>query len=370
MDKSVKKLSAHTFIGDFGQTVSEFSLECSGKIPALAPENFTITGARKDISGKRPPSGITNLRTEKNKLILEVDPFIYKGDFSISGEGGAKKFSFTASDVTEVTTRTADDFAAMEEDGVLYRLHTPDLAGPRPLVLYLHGGGESGFDNFIQLTGTMGAVNLAERWPDKYIMAPQAPGGALGSAELARMMGPGGAFDMSIGKLPEISSRGWHRMYLAKICKIIRNMIAEGKVDEKRVYITGLSMGGAGTLRTLSVDPTLFAAAAPVCPSMNGETYMILSNIRNTAIWVSAAYIDHQPARHAYLTRAYQKLLEDGFVEARLTIYTPEDLAQYGIGSDPTLTHRELLSENHSCWTLTYHNEYGILDWLISVVKD
>jgi predicted peptidase len=217
----------------------------------------------------------------------------------------------------------------------------------------------------------MGAANLAERFPDMYIMAPQAPGDQLTAADFERLMKAGNPFDMRVGKTPDSGkgARGWNRDYLSKICKVIRGMISNGKVDPKRVYVTGMSMGGGGTLRILSVDPDLFTAAAPICPSMNGETYMILNNVTKTDLWLSTAYIDHQPARHVYLTRAYQKLLADGNIDVRLTIYTPEELAEYGIGCRSDLTYKELLAENHNSWTLTLHNEYGILGWLVSKVK-
>ena len=154
----------------------------------------------------------------------------------------------------------------------------PESIGPRPLVLFLHGGGECGNDNFYQMVGTMGAANLAERWPDAFIMAPQAPGGQLTPEEFARMMKSANPFNMSVGKSPDSGkgTRGWNRDYLMRVCQIIRGMIADGLVDRRRVYVTGLSMGGGGTVRILSVDPDLFAAAAPICPSMNGETFMIL----------------------------------------------------------------------------------------------
>jgi predicted peptidase len=374
MDNSIKKVTAYTYVGDFGQTVYQFALDCAGSVPELSPADFKIVGGRKDIHGNLAPSGITAVSAEGGRLILKTDPFVYFNvDFSISGLGNAAKFSFSKADITSAVTKTADEFSTLSESGVIYRLHSPEVSGPRPLVLFLHGGGECGTDHNAQLLGTMGAVNIAERWPDVYVMAPQAPGGPMpagGMQQVQQVLG--NPFDMRIGKLPDSgkTGRGWNRDYLVKVCQIIRNMIAAGKVDPRRVCVTGLSMGGGGTLRAMSVDPDLFAAAAPVCPSMNGETYMILGSIRNTAVWVSTAYIDHQPARHAYIAGAYQKLLDDGITEAHMTIYTPEELAVYGIGVCGSLTNTQLLEENHNSWVLTYHNEHGILDWLISVAKD
>ena len=45
-----------------------------------------------------------------------------------------------------------------------------------------------GEDNELQLTGTLGALRLAERWSDMYIMAPQAPSGNLGMQEMFEVM--------------------------------------------------------------------------------------------------------------------------------------------------------------------------------------
>ncbi len=372
MNALIKHISVQTFVGDFGQAVESFTLSCNGPIPAITAADFRIEGAQKDISGKVPPAGVLEISTADTTVTLHADPFLYRTDFRITGSGAAEALSFTKGDIGEILTRTADDFEPHHENGVLYRLYRPDGAGPRPLVLFLHGGGECGDDNFFQMVGTMGAACLAERWPDAYIMAPQAPGSLMTPEELARLMKNANPFNMSVGKAPDSGkgARGWNRDYLLRVCQVIRGMIADGLVDRRRVYVTGLSMGGGGTVRILSVDPDLFAAAAPICPSMNGETFMILQNIRRTALWISAAYIDHQPGRHAYLFQAYQKLLEDGYTEVHLTIFTPDELAAYGIGCRSDLTQAELLGENHNCWALTYHNEHGILDWLISVVKE
>ena len=151
-----------------------------------------------------------------------------------------------------------------EENGVHYRMYEPECMGKRPLVLFLHGGGECGEDNELQLTGTLGALRLAERWSDMYIMAPQAPSGNLGMQEMFEVMKKRGnpfSADMGITPFSLKGERGWNRDYVAKVTDIIRKMISDGKVDENRVYLIGMSMGGGGVLQTISVAPDLFAAA-------------------------------------------------------------------------------------------------------------
>jgi predicted peptidase len=50
--------------------------------------------------------------------------------------------------------------------------------------------------------------------------------------------------------------------------ELLQKVIADNAahVDMKRIYITGLSLGGAGTLGTLITHPNFFAAAIPICP--------------------------------------------------------------------------------------------------------
>ena len=46
---------------------------------------------------------------------------------------------------------------------------------------------------------------------------------------------------------------------------LTRRLIKSEAVAKDRVYITGLSMGGMGTLEAVYRYPKIFAAAAPVC---------------------------------------------------------------------------------------------------------
>ncbi|MBP0986616.1 MAG: prolyl oligopeptidase family serine peptidase, partial [Oscillospiraceae bacterium] len=150
-------------------------------------------------------------------------------------------------------------------------------------------------------------------------------------------------------------------------------MIDEGKVDPKRIYVTGMSMGGAGTVRAMSVGSDLFAAAVPVCPSMTPETFTILKSIRRP-IWVTSAYIDHTLYRHKYLVDAVMNMRDNGNDNAHLTLFSPEDLEKYDVSITPSLMQAEnygkLFRQNHWSWVPTYKNEYGIMSWLLNQTKD
>ena len=84
---------------------------------------------------------------------------------------------------------------------------------------------------------------------------------------------------------------------------------------------------------------------------------------------METAYMDHQPGRHAYLLEACEKLWREGRGDVEYTIFKPEELEAYGIGTTEGLTDKELYEENHNSWILVFHNERGILDWMISHQK-
>ena len=82
---------------------------------------------------------------------------------------------------------------------------------------------------------------------------------------LARMMAKGDPYKVIVGSDPDNDKddRGWNREYLGRVCDLIRAMIADGRVDAHRVYVIGMSMGGFGTIKAVSIAPDLFAACAP-----------------------------------------------------------------------------------------------------------
>lgn len=368
-----EKIKLWTAMRDYGQMVNRVTFHIEGDIPSLTPEDFLCENCFYDLSAKKPIAGIKTVSAEDGCVTLTMDWFLYRIDFQIRGTGSAEGVLINKKTAEETAVEHADWFSYHSVDGVNYRLYTPQRAeGARPLILFLHGGGGSGEDNETQLVDTLGAIKLAERCPDMYVFAPQAPTGGLSMQEaFARMQAKGDPYRVLIGSDTdnEFDSRGWNRWYLAKIADIIRGMIASGEVDGKRVYVIGMSMGGGGTLKMLSVAPDLFAAAVPICPSMNGESWAILNNLPKVPTFILASYIDHSTSRHAYILRAVQKLWKEGRKDVEYVLFTEEELKEYGIGTTPGVTTRELYLENHNCWILALHNEYCCLDWMFSHVK-
>jgi acetyl esterase/lipase len=344
-------------------------IELDSTPPVLTPEDFICTNCYSDLGATVPISGVKTVEADGNILRLTTDPFLYRIDFAVECISSALTVKITKDSADGVEVFHEEIFRPIVENGVRYRLYEPECFAPRPLVLFLHGGDGCGEDNMRQLTDTIGAIKLAERLTDMYVMAPQAPSGGISPEEMfARMQAKGNPFQVVVGADPNNgkNDQGWNREYLGRVCDVIRKMIKEGKVDASRVYAIGMSMGGCGVLKAVSAAPDLFAACVPICPSMNGESYPILENFPDVPTYIASAYIDHQTARHAYLLRGVQKLWDKGRRDVRITLFTPEELKEYGIGITPNLSMKDLYTENHYSWILVLHNEYGILDWMLS----
>ena len=63
---------------------------------------------------------------------------------------------------------------------------------------------------------------------------------------------------------------------------LVKKIIKMYNVDNRRVYVTGLSMGGYGTIALANERPDLFAAALPVC---GGADFSDYSNLKGLPLW-------------------------------------------------------------------------------------
>jgi predicted peptidase len=134
-----------------------------------------------------------------------------------------------------------------------YRLLKPDNYDPKEkyaLVLFLHGAGECGTDNKAQLKNSVVEFTKDENRKNYpcFLAVPQCPSRNVGWSDF-RSKTP--------GKQPSDAAR------LA--LEIVGALQKEFSIDPKRLYITGLSMGGYGTWDIITRNPDLFGAAVPVC---------------------------------------------------------------------------------------------------------
>lgn len=137
-----------------------------------------------------------------------------------------------------------------------YLLHTPidyDEKEEWPLIVFLHGAGERGDD--LELVKTHAIPKfLDEREEFPFIVvSPQCP------------------------------KDTWWNAHFEDLYYLIQEIKENYKVDTKRIYLTGLSMGGFGTWDLASKYPEEFAAIIPVC----GGTMNIfeIPKLKNTAVW-------------------------------------------------------------------------------------
>jgi len=143
-----------------------------------------------------------------------------------------------------------------------YRLFRPETSAKVPLIVYLHGSGGLGDDNLKQLgLGNIFGTRvwlLAEnqlRFPS-YVLVPQTDRGwvrydpellAKGETKVVRGLGDG------------------NRLVL----EIVNKLLEEFAIDDRRIYVTGQSMGGAGVWNMTAHRPHFFAAAAPCCGGLS-----------------------------------------------------------------------------------------------------
>src|SRR5687767_12343949 len=58
----------------------------------------------------------------------------------------------------------------------------------------------------------------------------------------------------------------WPASYVMDVVNHVKKNL---RIDERRIYLTGLSLGGRGVWKTAADYPDVFAAIAPICPAGN-----------------------------------------------------------------------------------------------------
>lgn len=128
-------------------------------------------------------------------------------------------------------------------------------------------------------------------------------------------------------------------------------------VDEDRIYLTGLSMGGAGAMKLAFRRPDVFAAIAPVCGKHGAE--LEASNrpsfVRRLE-YAASAYAVAENARHLPVSLMHGA--KDAIVKAKNSTQMHERLQQLGYQSQ-----LEIYPDvEHAAWENAYADA-RIFDW-------
>lgn len=155
---------------------------------------------------------------------------------------------------------TGELVKAESKEGLLYQIYgDPKWDGKQryPLLIWLHGAGQSGNDNQSQLAGSPKALynKAAQEKHPCIVLMPQCPDRAI----------------------------GWKDQVADNLMTLINDMCANLPVDKDRIYLTGSSMGGFGTWGMITKWPDVFACAVPLCGGGDPSKAAI---IKDVPIWI------------------------------------------------------------------------------------
>ena len=174
-----------------------------------------------------------------------------------------------------------------------------------PLVLFLHGAGESGNDlNKVKIHGPPKLIAAGKQFP-AIVVSPQS----------ARM--------------------GWNPQSLNAL---LDDLVAKYRVDKDRIYVTGLSMGGFGTWALASANADRFAAIVPICGGGNPAD---AAKMKDLPIWVFHG-------------------AKDGAVKLEQSERMVDALKSAGAKNVDFTVYPDL---EHDSWTVTYDNP-KVWEWL------
>lgn len=201
-----------------------------------------------------------------------------------------------------MTARAADtgflDKSYESPDGktyqyVLFVPHDYKKGTPTPLILSLHGAGETkGGKKMPVEVGIGTAIKKREKSFPFITIIPQAP--------VRGWQAGGESAKMALGILEQVEK--------------------EYSVDPKREYLTGLSMGGFGTWSLAAAMPDKWAAIVPICGGVRGTTAdEVAKRIKDIPAWVFHG--DKDPAVPVQQSRDMVAALEKAGGHPKYTEY-------------------------------------------------
>ena len=230
---------------------------------------------------------------------------------------------------------TIDDFLEDSYNQLPYRLYIPknyDISKSYPLVLFLHGAGQRGDENIFQMDSyaMLFAQDSIQNIQACFVLVPQCPW----YDQWVNSPWENGSYN--IDETPLSAP-------LSKVIDIIGILKNDYSIDNSRVYVTGLSMGGYGTWDIISRYPLMFAAAIPICgagdPSKANRIKHIPLQFFHSSDDPTVPVAGSRDMKNALIT---------------------ENAADF--------KYKEYDNLGHDCWTSAYF-EPGLISWMFSKVN-
>lgn len=186
--------------------------------------------------------------------------------------------------------------------------HSEMRNGLYPLLIFLHGAGERGTDpSLLKVHGPPKLIDAGKKFPF-YVISPQCH--------------PNEIWDIH------------------KLKYLIEDFIQNNPIDRKRIYLTGLSMGGYGTWALAIDNPNMFAAIAPICGGSDIDAWMA-PKIKDVPTWAFHGALDRVVSIENSVNIVNNLKAAEGNV--KFTVY-PE--------------------AGHDSWTVTYDNP-ELYKWML-----
>ncbi len=309
-----------------GASASSITIRADAVKPSTVNARFTVEqtvtrGRGENAVTETVPITVYSAEWEADgSVTLATDSFSPKAVFTVTyaipaSEGTEAQVlgTWTEKDVTEKAYRVIDDFITGEYTGsfqstdgtdtqvtVVYRLYIPETTESVPLVVTMHGSGESGSDGLAHVIGN----EIAECWADPawqaehpcYVFSPQWP-------------------DSDVSNDLELRD-GYLKVYHDMLAEVI------SEYQPSKVYLATLSMGSRLGFRYLTLYPEAFDAALMCCGAMQNAD---LSAVTDKPIWLVHAVSDFVNASQNSMD-AYNQLTAAGNGNVRLTILTDEGM--------------------------------------------
>ena len=200
-----------------------------------------------------------------------------------------------------------------KEQKISYILDYPEnVKGKVPLMVFLHGSGERG-DN-LDLVKAHSPFTYKNLFPEPVaILAPQCPANVWWDTEA--------------------------------VYYLIKEIQQKYQIDDSRIMLTGLSMGGWGTLKLAMEHPELFSAVVAVCAPVDRLMKVRVSQYKDLPIKIFHGGNDDvvSPMNSIEIYQEIKKVNKN----VELTIF-PDD--------------------NHNSWDSTYSNP-KLYEWMLAQKK-